>query len=387
MIYDYIILGGGASGLSLAYKMKGEFFDGKKILILEQDQKNSNDRTWCSWVRKEDPFNKVAAMTWHMLDFYGKDGKHLSLDPSPYIYRMIRSKDFYKYTIDDLSRRRNVDFIQDKIISIEEEGGEVLIKGELRAYKGKHVFKSFTDDKIDKKKCLYVDQHFKGFIIRSKQNAFNPKSATFMDFRIDQQGETRFMYVLPTSPYEALIEMAIFSNAILEQKDYDAILNDYIRNILKIEEYEVLEEEFGIIPMTTYPFKKNDTEYITHIGTAAGCVKPSSGYAFDRIQEHTNEIVNCLVKGINPEKAQRIFTSKYKLFDATLLDVLLKNKVSGADFFYKLFKVNHASKVFDFLNEKTNFYEEFKIMKGNEKITFSTSLMGLVPHIYFDRDL
>jgi lycopene beta-cyclase len=387
LIYDYIILGGGASGLSLAYKMKNSFFDNKKILILEQDQKNSNDRTWCSWTLPDDPLNEIAVKKWNSLDFFANDGNHLKLDPLPYIYRMIRSKDFYKYTIDELNTRRNVDFIQDKVLSIKEDDGNVTIQGLSSEYRGKHVFKSYMDIQIDKKRCLYVDQHFKGFIIKTEYDVFNPESATFMDFRINQMGETRFMYLLPTSSKEALIELAIFSNEILQQGDYDSILHDYILKTLRIEQYSILEEEFGIIPMTSYNFKKHDTKYITHIGTAGGCVKSSSGYAFDRIQEHTDAIINCLVNGINPQKAQDIFTSKYKLFDATLLDVLLKNKLSGNDFFYQLFKVNKASVVFDFLNERTSFAEEFKIMKGSDKIKFTASLLSLIPHIFFDKDL
>jgi lycopene beta-cyclase len=47
---DYLILGAGASGLMLAYRMaKDPFFDHKSILILDQEQNKGNDRTWCFW--------------------------------------------------------------------------------------------------------------------------------------------------------------------------------------------------------------------------------------------------------------------------------------------------------------------------------------------------
>ena len=46
--YDYIITGTGASGLMLAYYMAIDpFFDSKKILLIEKEQKQKNDRTWC----------------------------------------------------------------------------------------------------------------------------------------------------------------------------------------------------------------------------------------------------------------------------------------------------------------------------------------------------
>ena len=38
--YDYIIIGAGASGLMMAYRMsKDSFFDDKSILILDKEQK------------------------------------------------------------------------------------------------------------------------------------------------------------------------------------------------------------------------------------------------------------------------------------------------------------------------------------------------------------
>ena len=38
--YDYIILGGGASGLMMAYRMVSDsYFDDKSILIIDQEKK------------------------------------------------------------------------------------------------------------------------------------------------------------------------------------------------------------------------------------------------------------------------------------------------------------------------------------------------------------
>ena len=48
--YDYIICGGGASGLLLALQMEADvYFKNKRVLLVEQQQQRSNDRTWCFW--------------------------------------------------------------------------------------------------------------------------------------------------------------------------------------------------------------------------------------------------------------------------------------------------------------------------------------------------
>jgi lycopene beta-cyclase len=47
--YDFIIAGGGLAGLSLAYYMNQTVLREKSILIIDQDTKTKNDRTWCFW--------------------------------------------------------------------------------------------------------------------------------------------------------------------------------------------------------------------------------------------------------------------------------------------------------------------------------------------------
>jgi lycopene beta-cyclase len=270
-----------------------------------------------------------------------------------------------------------VTLVHEEVKSLNEKNNyvEVLTNGDT--YIAQHVFSSIIKNKFDKIKVPYVDQHFKGWIIETHENSFDEKSAYFMDFRIDQANETRFMYVLPFSKSKALIEVAIFSNEILDQDDYDKIIFDYINNILGIKKYDIEEEEFGIIPMTSADFSKSDTSRITHIGTAAGCVKPSSGYTFVRILEHNKAIIDCIRNKKPLKEAQKIFPRRFKLYDATMLNVIIKNEVMGAKFFTALFKLRKPKEIFKFLDQKTNFLEELKIMNLPFKITFMRSLIEM----------
>jgi lycopene beta-cyclase len=54
-------------------------------------------------------------------------------------------------------------------------------------------------------------QHFEGWVIKTKKPSFNSKIGTLMDFRLNQEHGTTFMYVLPTSAKEALVEYTLFS--------------------------------------------------------------------------------------------------------------------------------------------------------------------------------
>ena len=51
--FDYIILGGGCSALSLAFQSFQIKIDKYSFLILEERKKYIDDRSWCFWLKKK----------------------------------------------------------------------------------------------------------------------------------------------------------------------------------------------------------------------------------------------------------------------------------------------------------------------------------------------
>jgi lycopene beta-cyclase len=355
--------------------MCDDFYKSKSILIIEKDVKDKNDRTWSSWVKLDDPLNEIATMIWPKLNYYTGDDQFIALDSEPYHYRMIRSADYYRHCHNKIGLSYNISIVKEEYSSYEIEDGIVKVYTDNSKYEAKHVFTSIYKNLPNISEINYVDQHFKGWFIECEKDEFKSDECHFMDFRTPQNNETRFLYVLPLSSKLALVQVAIFSNNLLSQNEYNEILSTYISEKLKIADYKIVEEEYGVIPMTTYDFSQFDNPYITHIGTAAGCVKPSSGYAFTRIQRHAEAIADCLKKSIPTSQAQNVFKTKYKILDDTMLDVINKNKISGEHFFTTLFQLNKASDVFDFLNESSSFSQEIKIMNLPFKLPFIKSFV------------
>ena len=379
MNFDYVILGGGAAGLSLAYRMaKDKFFATKKIAIIEKVEKTKNDRTWCFWEIEPGPFESIIEKKWDKLYFYSKSLEK-KLDIFPYKYKMISGLGFYNFTLLEIKNSPNITHIKAEVSSIEELKNEVKIETTAGTYFTPLVFKSYPSLKeIDKEKHIYVDQHFKGFMISTEEDRFDPDEATFMDFRIPQGRDARFFYVLPQTSKRALVEVAIFSNDLLSDKEYNQIVKDYIKDCLKIDSYHIDEEEFGVIPMTTYPFTKHNTERIIHIGTGGGVVKPSSGYAFKRIQEHSDQVIRCLKNDIPLSKSYKGLQGKYLLLDKVMLHAMLHNGVSGEELFTKLFQKKKASEIFKFLDQKTNFFEELGIFTAPPTWPFTKSFFTVI---------
>jgi lycopene beta-cyclase len=361
--YDYIISGGGCSGLSLAVRMANDvFFQDKKILIIEESKKEKDDKTWCFWESKKGFFEDIVSKKWQNVYFYSSSfSKKLNI--APYEYKMIGGLDFYNYCKKILGAKSNFEFLEAKIQALGEEQDKpyALVNGQKIS--AEKIFNSIIFEQPDRTNSHNLLQHFKGWYIETETSFFNPNEATLMDFRIEQEGEVRFFYVLPTSETKALIEFTIFSPQLLENEDlYNTEIKKYINDFLKLGSYKIFHEEFGIIPMTNAKFKESISENIINIGINSGMARPSTGYTFTNIQRQSEELLILIKAQKSLIHSKNWWKSRHLIYDATILNVMRFNKYSGAKIFARLFKWNSAKQVLKFLDADTNFWEEYRIM-------------------------
>jgi lycopene beta-cyclase len=373
--YDYIIAGGGLAGISLVHFLQQSSLRDKRILIIDKSEKLENDRTWCFWEREKSPFEFLVHHRWQHLDFHTPDFSQ-TLNIEPYTYKMIRGIDFYQYGKEMLISRPNVDKSVENVQKVVNTDSGVLVTTAENSYTADFCFNSIRFEKINKKENHYLDQHFKGWTIRTKEPFFSPDKATLMDFRVPHQGETRFVYVLPTSENEALIEATLFSPDLLQSEEYDRIITDYIQEFLPgIGEYEVTHEEFGVIPMTDFKFSAGNKN-IVNIGTAGGNTKASSGYTFCYLQKHLQKMVAQLEKTGSPYVKKTIRQRRSAWLDRIFLNVLQHHRVPPPEVFGTLFENNKPSQVLKFMSEETSFPEEIKIMSTMQIFPFFRAMLS-----------
>jgi lycopene beta-cyclase len=360
--YDYIIAGAGCAGLSLAYYLSQSSLKNKSVLLIDKQLKVGNDRTWCFWEKGINDFETIVCCKWPQVNFYGTDYS-ATLNLMPYQYKMIRSIDFYQFVQQAIAQHPNFEFLLGNITSFSDtiDGAQVEVEGVT--YKADYLFNSlYHVEQQDKKPgCHYLLQHFKGWEVETPEAFFDTSIATLMDFRIKQHGETRFFYVLPLDAHRALIEFTVFSEKILDKPVYDQELKEYVKNFVKLENYTVRHQEFGIIPMNDHPFPIQAGKHLINIGTAGGRTKASTGYTFLRIQQHIKSLLTSLLATGKPYMGYSV-NSRFKLYDSMLLNIMAKNRYSGKDIFTKLFQKNDTSTILKFLDEETHFGEELKIM-------------------------
>ena len=350
--YDYVIIGGGCAGLSLAYELEiHEKFKDKTLAIIEPRNDYIRDKTWSFWKVAAHNFEDCVKHSWSNFSVnIPNQTKYIKCDNFP--YQSIDSGLFYQKIINTLKKNTNIHFFKN-INEISTENS--------------FVFNSVIDIS-DSKNDLW--QHFSGIEIETNKDIFDDQIFNLMDFDCDQRDSVHFFYTLPFSKKKALVETTWVSNLNHPiNQDYATQLEDYIKNKLKIKNFEIKFKETGAIPL----FQPKNIKKINQmeIGSAGGMTRLSTGYTFMNIQDQSKYIRE------NFESIGKVdnFTinSKYKFLDNIFLKVLKKNSGKMPEIFFKMFNCS-PSTVINFLSNKSNIYEDFSIILKMPKLVFLREL-------------
>lgn len=357
--YDYIIAGAGCAGLSLLYRLlQDATLQQKRILVIDKVRKESDDRTWCFWEKDQGPFEDIVKLSWDKLLICSDDFQTVP-DLAPYRYKMIAGIDFYTYIRGLTARFPLVEFRYEPVTGMRVTGKKVICKTKDAVYEADYLFNStsFCQPKRRRRQLL----HFRGWKIKTDKDYFDLSTPVLMDFRVPQYDGAAFMYLLPLSPNTALIEYTLIGRQTVKLGNYAAAIVAYLRDVLRIEKYELTGEEGGALPLYCRHFPPHHRHRIVHIGNAAGCLKPSSGYAFQAIQQHCDAIVERLSNNQSPAVKNQQSKWRFRWYDSILLDVIHRKRYSFATIMKLLFMNVPVVTILQFLENKTRLEDELKL--------------------------
>ena len=352
--FNYIIIGGGCAGLSLAYELEiHEKFKNKTLAIIEPRAEYKKDKTWCFWKVVNHNFDDCVKKSWENFSV-NVPNKTNHLKCINYPYQSVDSGLYYEKINNKLKENKNISFFKDL--------SEINLKNSF-------VFNSVPSIKKDYRNLW---QHFCGVEIETQNNFFDDKIFNLMDFDCEQREGVHFFYTLPYSKTKALVETTWLSKMNdSSQKDYDSQIKDYIENHLNLKNYKITYKEEGAIPLF-YPINE-ETKNKINIGTAGGMTRLSTGYTFLNIQEHSKYICNNIENISNAKKFE--ISKKYQFLDDIFLRVLNENPNMMPDIFFNMFKCSPKT-VIKFLSNKSNFLEDLSIIMKMPKWTFVRALFN-----------
>ncbi len=357
--YDFIIAGGGLAGLSLALHVARSPLRDQLILIIDRDSKDRDDRTWGFWTNQPTIYDHVVCRAWERLRIVGENFDRI-FDLGDYRYQVIRGIDFYRFARRELASRANVTFRRGRIDRIEDGCDAARVKMGDQTILGQWVFDS-TFSPSGARPVASLQLRFKGWEIETAQPAFDPHAATFFDFRTPQRGDVRFCYVLPFTDRRALVEYTAFTAAPLGEAECAQALKTYLESELKIAGYRIAREEHGSIPLTDRRFARQAGRRVLNIGAKAGRIKPTTGYAFTRIQHDSAAIVRSMLDNGHPFDAPGDST-RYRLYDTLMLHLMRGHGDQIKPIFTAMFKNNPIGRNLRFLDERGTLWENLELI-------------------------
>ena len=351
--FDYIIIGGGCAGLSLAYELEiHNKLENKTLAIIEPRDEYKRDKTWSFWRVSEHNFDDCVIKNWKNFSVNAPNKTNF-LECENYPYQSIDSGLFYEKINNSLKKNKNIFFLK-----------------ELKDINTKNSF-IFNSVPSIKKDFRNLWQHFCGVEIETEKDFFDHEIFNLMDFACDQRNKVHFFYTLPFTKRNALVETTWISELNNEKlKDYDEQIDNYLSKHLNIRNCKINFKETGAIPL----FRQKNVNKLNeiYIGSAGGMTRLSTGYTFLNIQEQSRYIRENIenIKNVNLFK----INSKYDFLDKILLRVLKNNSNEMGNIFFKVFNSKPKTAI-NFLSNKSSFFEDLEVILKMPKWKFLKELI------------
>ena len=167
--FDYIIIGGGCAGLSLAYELEiNNKLRNKNLAIIEKRDEYKRDKTWSFWGIAPHHFDDCVIKYWNDFSINIKSKTNfLKCGNSP--YQSVDSKLFYKKVLSKLKSNKNIKFFGNI--------NEIKIQGAI-------IFDSLINATNVSNN---IWQHFGGVEIETEKNVFDESIMNLMDFNCEQK--------------------------------------------------------------------------------------------------------------------------------------------------------------------------------------------------------
>jgi lycopene beta-cyclase len=370
--FDFIFIGLGAANCLLLLRLHDNgLLTGKTIAIVEPDSKSANDRTFCFWATEDDVTNlhvkPLVSNSWDFVEIGGIAKQQIN----PLRYFHVKGIDLYDQTKGILSVNNVTFFYSPFKENPEVKSTYYEVRLDNVTLYGYKVFDSRPPIFLPpQNNQSHLYQSFYGLKIKLATKTFDPSVMLMMDFNVPQNNFTQFVYVLPFSEDTALIELTRFGTEKLTQQEATPILNEYIDRLGS--SYDILEEERGVIPMSSSALKSEDfgTNWI-NMGARANMIKCSTGYAFNAMAEDAITQMEAIKNNELPKRKMK--GKRFAFYDRLLLKILDEKPEFGKVIFETLFKKISIKKVLYFLGEKTSLSEEIIIFSKLPKRVFITS--------------
>jgi lycopene beta-cyclase len=376
---DLIILGGGCAGLSLAWRLAESPNTCPHTLILESRTHYTHDRTWCFWGDASSPMRHLVSHQWSRV-LVATGTREVIANCSSTPYQMIPAGAFYEAATAAIAKRPKIALSMNETIVSEltKEGDQWRIE----TNHGTRWAKSVVDTRPARKPTrggAVLWQSFAGQEIECEAECFDPATVRLMDFSQTCGTPPTFQYLLPLSRNRALIEVTVFAKDPLNEEDLVESRDALIRKAVRGSRHSVLRSEHGLLPMGQSVPKPCPDRSRVQAGVAAGGARPSTGFAFQRIQSWAAGCAASLTTGGSPLPHPKDPWS-VRVMDRLFLNVLCARPELAPELFAALFAMKEPGRMIRFLSDLATWVDCAAMIRALPAAPFLQELVrGLNP--------
>lgn len=355
---DVAILGGGCAGLSLAVRLAQSDLS---VRIIEPRKAYTNDRAWSFWRTRADPFEDCVRKEWSSWTIAGPTG--LTTRTSSHMrYQTVESSAFYRRACEMIAEGRKMTFsLGVTAQSVARSGAEWQVQTDDDVFNAATV----VDTRPPRRAPTY-GQFFLGRELKTEHPVFDPDVVQLMHFRNGYSTGVDFVYVLPFAVDQALVEVTSFAPHNPGNQTFTKWLDAEIA-ALNPGRTEILRTEAGALPMQV-GFADLTHDNIIHMGLGGGAARPSTGYAFTRIQTQADQVAAALIAG--HATVGTLDGPVTHFMDRVFLQVLADSPLRGPAMFQNLFCNAPTDRLERFLSGSTRPLDRLSVMASLPPLPF-----------------
>ena len=353
---DLAILGGGCAGLSLATRLVGS---GRSVTVIEPREHYVADRAWSFWAFEPHPFSDCVVKRW--TKWRVQDGERATIRHGrDFCYETVDAGAFYDTCLARLAGANDVNLLtgtRARIAHASAQGVRLDLDGaENGTLHARHVI----DTRPLSGEPRY-GQWFIGLEIETENPCFSPDLCDLMSFGPARDSAIDFTYILPFSERHALVEATVFAARAPAQPELQTALRDAICKATGGGGYRILRREAGMVPMDATFAEVDPPPNVVPFGVRGGAARPSTGYAFARIQ-HCADLMAARLRQGKPPRPPRLDSAATRAMDRLFLKILRRHPELGPALFLQLFERTAEARLERFLSGSTAWRDRLAVM-------------------------
>jgi lycopene beta-cyclase len=381
---DIVIVGGGLSGLTLALHLCAPQYAGLQVLVLEQRTSYERDRTWSYWGHNADTphlYSHLERKAWHSWSVAHE--RSLRMKATGWTYRSIDADSVYQHVLSRIGGSERVQLVlgvRDLDIPAPSTGGAQLqwrdAQGDTHTCDAARIFDARGRIPLAAPNAAepHFAQHFLGWELKADTDVFDPDCVELMHFQPCALG-LHFQYLLPYSPRQALLEDTWISRADL-QVDYAAQLQATLAKRWPRARFQTVFSERGHLRLTNPRLAAPES-----LGTAAGALRPATGYAFGATLAHCAQVAQALAQTstqtpttVLPRPATAHTADAW--MDAVLFRALEQDWLQAPGYFLQLFERCDTHALLQFLRGPATWGQRLQVMAALPAAPFARAALA-----------